>query len=84
MKTFFKKIFGSRNQRLLNDYSIIVSKINALEPEMQRCSDKELRKKTEQFQSELLKFSCETEREISDVSFLVRFSTVCVPGGGWV
>ena len=55
MKTFFKKIFGSRNQRLLNDYSKIVSKINALEPEMQRCSDEELRKKTEQFQSELLK-----------------------------
>jgi preprotein translocase subunit SecA len=55
LKTFFKKIFGSRNQRLLNDYSIIVSKINALEPEMQRCSDEELRKKTEQFQSEFLK-----------------------------
>ena len=55
MKTFFKKIFGSRNQRLLNDYSKIVSKINALEPEMQRCSDEELRKKTEQFQSEFLK-----------------------------
>ncbi|HJP42530.1 MAG TPA: preprotein translocase subunit SecA, partial [Gammaproteobacteria bacterium] len=55
MKTFFKKIFGSRNQRLLNDYSKIVSKINALESEMQGCSDEELRNKTGQFQAELLK-----------------------------
>ncbi len=55
MKTFFKKIFGSRNQRLLNDYSKIVSKINALESEMQSCSDEELHNKTGQFQAELLK-----------------------------
>jgi preprotein translocase subunit SecA len=55
LKTFFKKIFGSRNQRLLNDYSKIVSKINALESEMQGCSDEELRNKTGQFQAELLK-----------------------------
>ena len=31
MKGFFTKIFGSSNQRLLNQYSKIVDKINALE-----------------------------------------------------
>lgn len=37
-----KKIFGSRNSRLLKKYQLLVSKINALEPSMQDKSDKQL------------------------------------------
>jgi preprotein translocase subunit SecA len=41
-----KKIFGSRNERLLKQYGRTVRTINALEPEISRLSDDELRAKT--------------------------------------
>jgi preprotein translocase subunit SecA len=43
------KIFGSANERLLKRLWPIVHEINALEPEMQRLSDEELRARTEKF-----------------------------------
>jgi preprotein translocase subunit SecA len=43
------KIFGSRNDRLLKQYSRTVAAINALEPALQKLSDPELRGKTEDF-----------------------------------
>ncbi len=45
-----KAIFGSRNDRLLKQYSGNVRKINALEPAMQALSDQELSAKTAEFQ----------------------------------
>ena len=54
MKGLFTKIFGSSNDRLLSDYSKIVTQINALESEMQNLSDGDLRLKTEQLKSEYL------------------------------
>lgn len=44
-----KKIFGSRNDRLVRQYSQTVRKINALEPEISALSDEELRGKTAEF-----------------------------------
>jgi preprotein translocase subunit SecA len=44
--TFLSKIFGTRNQRLINRMSKAVHKINQLEAEMQSLSDDELRAKT--------------------------------------
>jgi preprotein translocase subunit SecA len=44
-----KKIFGSRNDRLIKQYSQTVTKINALEPQTQALSDEQLRGKTEEF-----------------------------------
>ncbi len=38
-----KKIFGSRNSRLLKQYGKVVAKINAKEPQMQALSDDELK-----------------------------------------
>ncbi|MGH8753131.1 MAG: preprotein translocase subunit SecA [Burkholderiales bacterium] len=46
-----KKIFGSRNERLLKHYSHTVRAINALEPEIEKLSDSELRAKTDEFRS---------------------------------
>ena len=43
------KIFGSRNERLLKQYSRTVSRINALEPEIAALSDEQLRAKTGEF-----------------------------------
>jgi preprotein translocase subunit SecA len=44
-----KKIFGSRNDRLIRQYAQTVKRINALESEIAALSDDELRGKTEHF-----------------------------------
>jgi preprotein translocase subunit SecA len=44
-----KKIFGSRNDRLIKQYSLAVKRINAFEPAMQALSDEALRAKTDEF-----------------------------------
>ena len=49
MANFLTRIFGSRNQRLLRQYSKVVKKINALEEGLQALSDSELRAKTDEF-----------------------------------
>jgi preprotein translocase subunit SecA len=49
LSNVFKKVFGSRNDRLIKQYAQIVKEINALEPTMQALSDEALRAKTEEF-----------------------------------
>ena len=44
-----KKIFGSRNDRLVRQYSQTVRAINALEPEIEKLSDEALKAKTDEF-----------------------------------
>jgi preprotein translocase subunit SecA len=44
-----KKIFGSRNERLIKQYFQTVKRINAFEPELEKLSDEQLRAKTEEF-----------------------------------
>src|SRR5512134_3837534 len=44
-----RKIFGSRNERLLKQYSGVVKRINALEPEIAKLSDGALQGKTAEF-----------------------------------
>ena len=46
---FLKKIFGSRNDRLVKSYGQRVAAINALEASMQSLSDEQLRAKTQEF-----------------------------------
>ena len=48
-----KKIFGSRNDRLLKRLSRLVARINALEPEFESLSDAELQAKTAEFRQRL-------------------------------
>ena len=48
-----KKLFGSRNDRLLKQYRKTVSKINALEPEIQALEDEALQAKTAEFKQRL-------------------------------
>ncbi|WP_347862389.1 preprotein translocase subunit SecA [Salimicrobium sp. PL1-032A] len=45
----FKKMFGDGNQRELKRLQKIVDKIEAMEPDMEKLSDDELRHKTEEF-----------------------------------
>ena len=48
-----KKIFGSRNDRLIKQYSTVVRQINALEPAISALSDDVLRNKTVEFRERL-------------------------------
>ena len=49
--SFLAKIFGSRNDRLLKQYQKMVDRINALETDLERLSDAELRAKTDEFKA---------------------------------
>lgn len=47
--SFFSRILGSRNQRLIKGYQKTVKRINALEPEYEKLTDEQLKAKTETF-----------------------------------
>ncbi len=49
----FTKVFGSRNERLLKNYRRRVLQINALEPQMRRLTDAELKAKTSEFRKRI-------------------------------
>ncbi|MFM7011312.1 MAG: DEAD/DEAH box helicase, partial [Betaproteobacteria bacterium] len=51
MLSLLKKIFGTRNDRLLKQLRRQVNQINALEPQMQALSDAELQAKTDDFRA---------------------------------
>ena len=53
--SFLTKIFGSRNDRLIKQYRRKVALINKLEPAMQKLSDADLAKKTEEFRERYAK-----------------------------
>ncbi|MDI6750082.1 MAG: preprotein translocase subunit SecA [Rhodocyclaceae bacterium] len=53
ISNLLKKIFGSRNDRLLKQYSAVVRTINALEPRIQALSDDELAAQTPAFKARL-------------------------------
>jgi len=53
LQSLFKKVFGSRNDRLVKQYLQKVKAINALEPAMEKLSDAELAGKTAEFKSRL-------------------------------
>lgn len=55
MFDLLKKIFGTRNERLLKQYQKIVSHINALEPALAKLSDADLQAKTAEFRARLSK-----------------------------
>jgi len=48
-----KKVFGSRNERLVKQYAQTAKAINALEPQMQALSDQELAAKTPEFKQRI-------------------------------
>mgnify|MGYP000338951294 FL=1 len=53
LQSFVKKIFGSRNDRLVKQYMQKVGAINALEPTLEKLSESELAGKTAEFKSRL-------------------------------
>ncbi len=53
LQNIVKKIFGSRNERLVKQYMQKVRAINAFEPAMEKLGDAELRGKTDEFRARL-------------------------------
>ncbi|MCU7881921.1 MAG: preprotein translocase subunit SecA [Candidatus Thiodiazotropha sp. (ex Lucinoma aequizonata)] len=53
VSNIFKKIFGSRNERLIKHMSKMVSQINRLEADIEKLSDGTLKEKTGEFRSRL-------------------------------
>ncbi|WP_255988285.1 preprotein translocase subunit SecA [Chitinolyticbacter albus] len=55
ISTLLKKVFGSRNDRLLKQYSTAVAQINALEAQIEPLSDEALQAKTVEFRERVAK-----------------------------
>ena len=49
VSSLLKKLFGSRNERLLKQYSKLVERINALEPQTAALTDEQLAARTQEF-----------------------------------
>jgi preprotein translocase subunit SecA len=86
-----KKIFGTKNQRILKGLRPLVVKINELEPEMRKKSPEDLRNETNKFREEVaqLKAGCQgkpesVQREVERESLerlLPRAFAVCREAG---
>ncbi|MGH8676828.1 MAG: preprotein translocase subunit SecA, partial [Burkholderiales bacterium] len=90
INNILKKIFGSRNDRLLRKYMTLVQRTNALEPRIQSLSDAELRACTERYKErirngepieDLLPESFATVRETSRRVLQMRHFDVQLLGG---
>lgn len=88
--SIFRKVFGSRNDRILKGLQKNVQRINALEPEFEALSDSELKQKTAEFKQRLaqgetlddiLVEAFATVREASKRVFNMRHFDVQLVGG---
>ena len=75
MKKLFKKIFGSRNDRLLSDYSKIVEEINLYEDQLSNLSDTQILDKTADLKSQYAQHK-DIERILPEAFAIVRESSV--------
>ena len=75
MKKLFKKIFGSRNDRLLSDYSKIVEEINLYEDQLSNLSDTQILDKTANLKSQYAQHN-NIERILPEAFAIVRESSI--------
>ncbi|MBT9541393.1 preprotein translocase subunit SecA [Thiobacillus sp.] len=76
LQSIFKKVFGSRNDRLVKQYLQKVKAINALEPAMEQLSDSELAGKTAEFKSRLSQAGADKLDETLDKLLPEAFAVV--------
>lgn len=72
---FIKKIFGSRNSRLIKDYKIIVKSINDLEKKYRNLSDSDLKNTTISLRERYAKSACLDEL-LPDAFAVVREASI--------
>jgi preprotein translocase subunit SecA len=53
INSLLTRVFGSRNERQLRQLNRIVAKVNALEPEIEKLSDEQLKAKTPEFKQRI-------------------------------
>ncbi len=53
INTLIGKVFGTKNERVVKSLMPRVAAINALEPQMQKLTDAELRAKTDEFRQRI-------------------------------
>jgi len=75
LKKLFKKIFGSRNDRLLSDYSKIVEEINLYEDQLSNLSDTQILDKTADLKSQYAQHK-DIERILPEAFAIVRESSI--------
>ncbi len=90
MVAFLKKIFGTKNERVLKRFFAVVDEINALEPSVAALNDTELAAKTDEFKrrlengqslDDILKDAFATVREVSRRTLKMRHFDVQLIGG---
>ncbi len=90
MVGFLKKIFGTKNERVIKRFFVVVDEINALEPSVAALSDSELAAKTDEFKrrlengqslDDILKDAFATVREVSRRRLNMRHFDVQLIGG---
>ena len=74
-KTILNAVFGGSNQRLLKKYSVIVNKINILEPDMQKLKDIDFQKTTQNLK-DIYKKTGFTDELLIQAFALVREASV--------
>ena len=74
-KTILNAVFGGSNQRLLKKYSVIVNKINNLEPDMQKFKDIDFQKTTQNLK-DIYKKTGFTDELLIQAFALVREASV--------
>ena len=63
INTLLGKVFGTKNEREVKRMLPRVEAISALEPEMQKLSDDQLRAKTEEFRGRCLLYTSPSPRD---------------------
>jgi len=90
LSNFLTRLFGSRNERLLKQYGLIVAEANALESQLAALSDDELRAKTDEFKRRfaeqgqldaLLPEAFAVVREVADRTVRMRHFDMQLVGG---
>ena len=76
MANFLTRIFGSRNQRLVREYSKAVKTINALEEGIQALSDEALKTKTAEFKKRFADDSDTLEQLLPEAFAVAREASV--------
>ncbi len=78
INTLLGKVFGTKNEREIKKLMPIVQQINALEPEVQKLSDEQLRAKTEEFRQRI----AERTKHLTDEAAPVPAPEAEVEDGG--
>ncbi|MEH6445540.1 MAG: preprotein translocase subunit SecA [Oceanospirillaceae bacterium] len=80
MNSIFKKVFGSKNARVLKQMQKTVTKINSFEAQMQALSDEQIKEKTRDFKAQLATGKTTVDDLLPEAFALVREASVRAMG----